>query len=705
MPEITNVVNTLPVNQNIERVTFKQGILFPEADIVGDFAEAQPTDTAKNAILQRVFRVNSNITTLPSDGEIIDKAKDITQRYTVQVSANRFGLKEDKAHLLLPVIPPIISNEAYRKIIAAQLLEGIKHLSAEQIQMFPPVLLKLLPQERLEKVFPDGIPKSIQKAEPIEPFGGFNCSEYFICLNPEDVRTEMIELNEVCPHEKNHADGALARTMLDILYPGEVDKTVRSYFKDKTINGCHLKYSDRPYFSTRDFAVQVADILDGLLLNFDKDDDLTITVNSDFKVTGKELTKSGKEKLGQIIRSHKDFESFKALYSGIEEDALNDIFNFLEASLNNYAKVSGFNSVHNHLLLRLPKEVVEELPLESLLEELRGNKDFIDYARRSAFGYIETMLGNESYQIKIGIGFYPLPDEVFGYLFSSEEYDCNMSAANWRVTNSYPATHKPVEDRINLFALCSRLKELRKQASTSVQNPEVVRAVNDWRMTTCKFGENESTLGKIIHRLEEDYPTVVADPIATSVIGKLKPLITRFPFERVSCNPAHLNHAYKYQEGYRTLRKGALALKMCLEKIDFPNQEVTDEPKVYKQQWIDALQKYIDTQDELLPRLLTIEESLNENWLDPINRLSPDDPIAVEAKEIEIQLSRTLRRVHSTITDQLKEIITKTGKPIGKGNIAKVLKVNSIDTMVYEFTGLLGELFNGQLRLPFTLQS
>lgn len=501
--------------------------------------------------------------------------------------------------------------------------------------------------------------------------------------------------------------------VLDILYPGEVDKAVRNYFKDKTINGCHLKYSDRPsYFPTRDFAVHVAKILDDLLLNFHKDDDLTITtVNHDGKITGKELTKSGKEKLGQVIKSHQDFESFKSLYSGNEEDALNeedslnDIFNFLEASLNQYARVSGFNSVHNHLLLKLPKEVVEKLPLEPLLKELRGNNDFIDYARRSAFGYVETMLGNESYQLKISIGSYPLPDEGFGYLLSQEEYDCNMSAANWRIVNNSPETHASIRERINLFALCDRLKQLRKQASASVQNPEMVRAVNDWRMTTFKFGENESTLGKIIQRLEEDYPTVVADPIATSVIGKLKPLITRFPFERANCNPAHLNHAYKYQEGYRMLRNGALALKRSLEKTDFPNQEATGEPKVFKQQWIDALQKYIDTQDELLSRLLAVEESLNEDWLNPVNRLSPDDPIAIEIREIEMELSRTLKRVCSTVTNDLKEIITKTGKPIGKVNSAKVftnvLKSNLVDPMTYELTGLLSELFNGQLKLPF----
>ena len=211
MPEITSLVNTLPSNQDTR---FKQALLFPETEIPSDLTEIQPASAAGNPTLQRLSSVNPNIATLPSDREIIDQAGEIIQRYTTQVSAKRFGLKEDKADLLLPVIPSIFSNEACKKITAAPLLEGIKHLSAKQIQIFPPVTLKSLPQEKLEEVFPNGIPTSVQKAKVIEFSGGFNCSEYFICLNPEDVRTEVMSLDEVCSHEKNHADGALARTIL-----------------------------------------------------------------------------------------------------------------------------------------------------------------------------------------------------------------------------------------------------------------------------------------------------------------------------------------------------------------------------------------------------------------------------------------------------------------------------------------------------------
>ena len=632
------------------------------------------TSPGELAQFQRAANPNLITTTLLSDEEIIDQAKEITERYTTQVTTKRFGLKEDKAPLLLALIPPIISDDALRKI----------------------------KKETLKEIFPNGIPKSVQDAKVIEPSGGFNSSEYFTCLNLQHIRMELVNLDEVCPHEKNHADGALARTILDILYPGEVDKVVRDYFRDKTINGCHLKYSDRPYFPTKDFATHVSDVLDGLLLNFNNYDDLTITtVNHDGKTTGKNLSNPGKEKLGQDIKSHKDFEKFKALYGGSEEDALHDIFNFLDASLNSYAKVSGFNSVNNYQLLKLSKEVVEKLRLEPLLKELKDNNAFIDYARKSAFGYVETTLGNEDYQLKIALGIDPLPDEVFGYLISSEEYDCNMSTANWRIANSSPKLHKQIEERVNLFKLCSRLKELRKRASASSQHIEMVTAVNDLRITTDKFDENELTLWRIIQKLEENYPTVVAESQIADVINALKPLFKELHFERVNCNPAHLNHAYKYQKEYLTERKYALALKMCLEKIGFPNQEVTGEPKVFKQQWIDALQQYIANQDRLLPRLLATEESLNENWLNPVNRLSPDDPIAIEVKEIEMGLNKNLKRIGSIIKNELKER-NITDRPVTLIEFVEIFRANSIDVMVSSLSILLGELSSEQLKLPFS---
>lgn len=596
---------------------------------------------------------NIDLTVKPPTKEekLLNEIRNIMHK-GIEENARRLNLNPEK---LKAMLPEVITLDELIKLYFNQ--PEVKELIRKVYKRNPfwinPLLLKNMPKDLIDELFPEGPPQISDVKENLIIGGGLNGKIYKVGISPDTIEDKKLTSEEAGLHEGNHVFEIILRSLLP---KNKLVNAVKEELIEEIKNGTgYVAFGPEgpyipPVISSDTLRNQIACFTQSLFDNLGNDDPRLHRVSDpdvlkDLNIDSKryKLTNEGQRQLRECLYLNKHKE-FLELYENDENKALEAIGDYIETQIHRLNFVLGDNGLKFSpgFTITIPPKIFSTLPHT----DLKLSKEAEEFAIKSAKEFIRTQDGNILVQSSMHNILQLSPENIITYAFAPEEIRSNLAYIETQLkdTNLSQEERSELEAKKELYNLGPRLIELRRQLSISLQDPKEAKKVKEYKETTnngaalrAKILYGFSSLEKAIEKLPDNVAKNEMKLFFKDRVAKIESLGK----EMISL----LTGGNASIEGI---------IKTGIEINDFSKVVIKEALKKYKDQIpeLTAIGELLDENDSLLKQVLKLANGKSSKELGSSNqsaKTTENKRLLQELEEVEAAILTTLKKIKSKI--------------------------------------------------------